>query len=169
MRSFAFAFAFVGILGCSGAEDIPLPEAGTDGKAPGKDGAADVGSDVVVGKDFPSSPGDIQCGNLTCLTQSFACCMTRNGTMTMVSCTDPGNCPVGPMSVEIGCNEAAGDCPMGSVCCRDMSGALTSCQATCTGTQICTKNAECLMGACQTFTCPVIGTVHACAKPPGCM
>lgn len=156
------------MLGCSGADTPPPPEDGGSTDAKKDTAVLDTGSDVVVGKDYPSSPGDIPCGNLTCLAQSFACCLTRNGTMTMVSCTDPGNCPMGPMSVEIDCDEAA-DCAMGSVCCRDMAGTTTTCQTSCTGTQVCTKNSECLMGACQGFTCPVIGVVHACSKPPGCM
>jgi hypothetical protein len=157
-------------LGCSGADMPPPPDDSgvADGKIT-KDTGVDTGFDSSgVGKDFPTSPGDIPCGNLTCLAQSFACCETRNGTMLMVSCTDPGNCPTGAMSVELDCDEAA-DCTMGSVCCRDTMGATTTCQTSCMGTQVCTKNSECITGACRAWTCPVVGVVHACDKPAGCM
>jgi hypothetical protein len=155
------------LLACSGAEDPNLDAGSGDASSDVKIDTAkpDAGVDSSGGMDFTSSPGEIPCGNITCNAQPFACCLTRNGTMSMVSCTDPGTCPTGAMSAELDCNEAA-DCPMGQVCCKN--GALTQCVSSCMGTQICTKNAECTSGGCRTYSCPVEGTVHACGLPMGC-
>ena len=160
------------LVSCGGAGDPVMDDAGnSDAKLDAKAdaGPKEGGADTGGGSDFVSTPGSVPCGSvLTCLSMSFACCMTKNGTMLMTSCTDPGTCPTGAMSIELDCDEPP-DCAMGELCCRN--GALTTCTMGSCGanTQLCAKNAECVTGSCKAYTCPVVGVVHACALPAGCL
>lgn len=166
------AIGFLVLVSCSGSGDPVVDDAGTsDAKSDARtdSGPKESGADTGGGSDFVSTPGSVQCGSaLTCPTMSFACCFTKQGTMTMVGCMDPGACPTGAMSEELGCDETP-DCAMGELCCRN--GPLTSCTMGSCGanTQLCAKNAECVTGSCKAYTCPVVGVVHACALPPGCL
>lgn len=158
------------IFGCGGGGVPPEDDGGGgDARADARPDAAraDAGADAQ-GMDFASTPGSVQCGStLTCLSMSFACCMTRNGTMVMTSCSDPGTCATGAMSVEIDCDETP-DCAMGELCCRSASAATCMMGSCGSNVQLCAKNAECVSGQCKAYTCPVEGVVHACAQPPGC-
>jgi hypothetical protein len=156
------------LLGCSGAS-TPEFDAGLDDAAKGDAIAKmDAAKDTAGGgQNFTSTPGQIDCGPMSCPSMSgFSCCMQKMGTSTMYQCGDPGACG----AHELECEESA-DCAQGQVCCHQttMNGSRATCETTCgNNTQLCKKSAECVMGSCAAFNCPA-GVLHACAKPGGCM
>jgi hypothetical protein len=58
------------------------------------------------------------------------------------------------------------------VCCASSGGASCKNSSQCKGAsdyQLCKTATDCgAGGVCATYTCPFIGAVSACKKPPGC-
>ena len=157
------------MLSCSAAKFTTVSNPGFDGSADSAGGDANTnGSDSGAPAEAGCTPIDggrpvwgsqIECGMSSCDVEVQYCCVALGG----AGCVDN----------DAGCSGIALQCVdskncQDQVCCADVKG--TSCQSSCTRTQLCRTDCDCPNHDCQLYTCTGGATFETCGgvKPDFC-